>query len=224
MFTWPYFDLSQIWSLNFLFEGHWLASFWHWIWSWLFTGGIHWGMANLCWPFNWAWAILIVILVLYCLLGWIVCWAYWYVVWKLFICLFGASLWDLIVWLCIASWFVLVWLWHALVWLCVGFWHILVWIWSWLWPSLLWLGKTALVLIWGFIKLFMPGFIAAGYIEHTFINSKNWYGRNIYPLAVIAILLTLFLIPTSLLGWAVFYLGTIIAFNYLFVMDPNMKF
>jgi hypothetical protein len=181
MFTWPYFDLSQIWNLSFLVEGHWVAWVWNAIWTWMFKGGADLAATYLCWPFNWIaiFLLLCFAIVLTCTI-WISAWVLHYIVWKIIICLMFGTLWNAGAWVII---------------------HIMKWI----------------------VILFMPGFFIGSIIEEIYRTYKNWLGRNIYPITLLAIITTVFLIPVSWLGWAAFYIATAVWFNYLYLTTPSLQ-
>ncbi len=98
IFNWPYFDLSQIWSLSFLLEAPWLADIWHGIWGSFFIDGSQLALEYLCWPFTWV--AIIILFVFACAataLFWFPLWGIWYLGWKLFICLVIGTFWNFII-------------------------------------------------------------------------------------------------------------------------------
>ncbi len=71
MFTWPYFDLSQIWNLSFFLEGHPVSWFWHFIWTSFFHNWSMGALQYLCGPIAW---FVIAILFIFALGGTIFLW------------------------------------------------------------------------------------------------------------------------------------------------------
>lgn len=197
MFTWPYFDLSQIWNLSFLLEGHWVA----WVWNLLWVK-IAFGWSSGIWTYFMSttglWSIIIFFVALavifiawaLALVGtvflWTSCWVINYIFWKLFLCLFCMTLWNFAVWL------------------TLGAVHLIL---TWVIPAIIW-----------FIKAFtLPIFAAAAF--NDMLRSPDWRWRAVFHFLYPAYWVGLFFIfPVS---WAIwFYVLTFLYFS-IFVLEVD---